>query len=73
MKTILRSADFNTCLICRIEEKRSKKDTRRWMYQMTTITDYIPHSIISLNKKKEREDSYTSSLYRTRLCIIIVL
>jgi hypothetical protein len=25
------------------------------MYQMTTITDYIAHSIISLNKKKKRK------------------
>jgi hypothetical protein len=25
------------------------------MYQMTTITDYIVHAIISLNKKKRRE------------------
>jgi hypothetical protein len=83
-KPILKSGDFNTCLICSIEtEKRERerewiiKQKRKCMYQMTTITDYIAHSIISLNKKKkrkkEREDSCTSSLCRTRQRIMIVL
>ncbi len=59
-KPILRSGDFNTCLICYIETKErervNKKKKRKCMYQMTTITDYIAHSIISLNKKnKERK------------------
>jgi hypothetical protein len=26
------------------------------MYQMTTITDYIAHSIISLNKKERKKE-----------------
>ena len=52
------------------------------MYQMTTIIDYIAHSIIFLNKnkkkttkerKEEREDSCTSSLCRTGQRIMIVL
>lgn len=55
-KPILRSGDFNTCLICYIEKKREWiiKKKRRCMYQMTTITDYIAHSIISPNKKKRK-------------------
>lgn len=58
------------------------KNKRKCMYQMTTIIDYIAHSIIFLNKnkkettkerKEEREDSCTSSLCRTRQRIMIVL
>jgi hypothetical protein len=76
-KPILRSGDFNTCLIWYIEKRKREwiiKKKRKCMYQMTTITDYTAHSIIFLNKKeKEREDSCTSSLCRTRQRIMIVL